>query len=74
MPTWSWASIDGPVVYSKLDIILKNKDFEPTYGGVEDPHVTIHGYDPYGRITVVSLLLNGDARWVKVSRPLGPSL
>lgn len=74
-PTWSWVSIDGPVAYTKADIILKNnEDFEPTYGGVGDPHVTFHGYDSYGRITDASLLLKGDARWVKVSRPSGPSL
>ena len=62
-PTWSWASIDGPVVYSKADIIFKNnEDFEPTYGGVGNPHVTLQGQDPYGRITAASLLLKGDAR------------
>ena len=74
-PTWSWASIDGPIVYSKADIILKhNEDFEPTYGGVGDPQVTLHGYDPYGRIKTACLLLKGDARWVKLSRPSGHSL
>ena len=75
-PTWSWASIDGPVVYSKADTILQNdEDFEPTYGGVGDPHVTLRGRDPYGQITAASLLLKGDARWVKVSRPSeNPSL
>ena len=74
-PTWSWASIEGPVVYSKVATILQNdEDFEPTYGGVGDPQVRLHGRDPYGRITAASLLLKGDARWVKVFRPLGPSL
>ena len=74
-PTWSWASIDGPVVYSKAATILQNdEDFEPTYGGVGDPQVRLHGRDPYGRITAASLLLNGDARWVKISRPSGPFL
>ena len=62
-------------MYSKAGIILKNSgDFEPTYGGVGDPHVTLHGYDPYGRITNASLLLKGEARWVKVSRPSESSL
>ena len=74
-PTWSWASIDGPIVYSKADTILQNdEDFEPTYGGVGDPRVTRRGHDRYGQITAASLLLKGDARWVKVSRPSGPSL
>ena len=74
-PTWSWASIDGPVVYSKADTILQNdEDFEPTYGGVGDPHVTLRGHDRYGQIKAASLLLKGDARWVKVSRPSDPSL
>ena len=74
-PTWSWASIDGPVVYSKADTILQNdEDFEPTYGGVGDQHVTLRGQDPYGQITAASLMLKGDARWVKVSRPSESSL
>ena len=74
-PTWSWASVDGPIVYSKADTILQNdEDFEPTYGGVGDPHVTLRGHDRYGQITAASLLLKGDARWVKVSRPSDPSL
>lgn len=74
-PTWSWASIDGPVVYTKADTIFQNdKDFEPTYGGVGDPHVTIRGHDRYGQITSASLWLKGNTRWVKVSRPSGPSL
>lgn len=73
-PTWSWASTDGPVVYSKADTILQNdEDCEPTYGGVGDPHVTLHGQDPFGRITAASLLVKGDARWVRVSRPSEPS-
>jgi len=74
-PTWSWASVDGPVVYFKVDKILKNDmEFEPTYGGVGDPHVTLPGQDPYGQITTASLVLKGDARWVNVSWPSEPSL
>ena len=71
----SWASIDGPIVYSKADTILQNdEDFEPTYGGVGDPHVTLHGHDRYGQIKAATLLLKGDSRWVKVSRSSSPSL
>ena len=74
-PTWSWASIDDPVVYSKADTILQNdEDFEPTYGGVGDPQVRLQGRDPYGQITNATVLLKGDACWVKVSRLSGPSL
>ena len=62
-------------MYSKADTILQNdEDFEPTYGGVGDPRVTLHGHDRDSQITAASLLLKGDARWVKVFRPSGSSL
>ena len=63
------------MVYSKADLILKhNEDFDLTYGGVGEPRITRHGWDEFGRITAASLLLKGDARWVKVSRLSEPSL
>ena len=74
-PTWSWATIDGSIVCSKADTILQNdEDFDHAYGGVGDPRVTLRGHDRRGQITAASLLLKGDARWVKVSRPARPSL
>ncbi|KAI9642444.1 hypothetical protein NHQ30_009249 [Ciborinia camelliae] len=44
-PTWSWASIDGPVHW------YSSEQKKTKYAHVVDAHTTLYGHDPFGQVS-----------------------
>lgn len=62
-PSWSWASVDGPIYYPPIEI----KTEAPS---LIDLKVTVTGLDPLGEVTGGYLLLRGRLKPVRRGRPV----
>ena len=62
-PSWSWASVDGPVFYPPIKIT-------PESPSLVDVKVTVTGLDPLGEVTSGYLLLRGRLQSVRRGRPV----
>ncbi|KIW17466.1 hypothetical protein PV08_04660 [Exophiala spinifera] len=59
-PSWSWASIDGPVSYDRSDGFVQSDDgFLESAIQVRDTSVSLVGSDPFGPVQYVDVTVSG---------------
>ncbi len=64
-PSWSWASIDGPVSYDRSDGFVQSDDgFLESAITVLDARVSLAGPDPFGPVQYADVVVSGQLKQI----------